>query len=347
MTILLIVLLGFLNCNTKASSCSTENDCLHFEHCCKGNCTSKRIQCEHICSHDTECMSTHTCILGLCVNCTEEFSCDEKTCINDSHCPGTHTCEKEVCTVKKPSDLTAEMLPFIIFITALSVSLLIVCYNDYILERLGHRGCMECMENRVCTCSLFLKIWMWRHQRNQERTDHESSHDCPAIAVRFDSRTINPSNSLNEKRETGLFWSTGTLLGRLMFWRRNPQSNIRSTQSNDEETSRENSNSTGSTRTFSSVVLLNEFMNTNGAVAGASTSEITLPDTINTSGTTGNRKVSVSDRTTSLEEGKETCLANNSSFGREPTSFLDCNEDNVNRSCTDSIRTSSRHVTIV
>lgn len=351
---LIIIWFLSLNCYSKASSCSSDEECFHFEHCCKGNCTSRRIQCEHICTHDSQCKNTHVCVLGLCVNCTDQFSCDAKKCLNDTHCPETHSCEKEVCTVKKPSDLTSEMLPFIIFIAALCVSLLIVCYNDYILERLGHRGCMECLENRVCHCSLFLTIWMWRHRRSVERNNESMTPSCPALEVRFDSRTINPSNTFNEKRETGLLWSIGALKDHLMFWRRNVRSNVRSSNSNDAET-RENSNSSQSTRTVSSVVLLNEYMNTNRAYAGVRTTEIlnTVTNT-NDSRMPGNRSLSIPERNKREQETNRVCTRLPPIFEQVPTSplsHLECNDDDndvhTSSTCSNVINTKSHHVTIV
>lgn len=251
----------------QATACSSDQDCFHFEYCCKGNCTSKKLKCVHICQTDHECGSESRCLVGICINCTSKFPCTKKTCLNDSHCPGGHSCKEKVCEVKKKSNLTSEMAPFLIFITALSVSLLIVCYNDYFLERLGQRGWRERLERLSCNCSLTLWFWMWRFRRSQQRTNENTS----GVVVQFDSWSTNPSNSLNEKptgRQT--FWSLHSFKRILFFWRRNREDNDQYSTPLQENNSE---NSTRNVRSSDPVILLNGFMNTNDLVTNSSSSD--------------------------------------------------------------------------
>lgn len=266
LTIFLIFVASCLIFSCQATSCSSDKECFHFEYCCKGNCTWTKLKCEHICQLDHECSSDSRCVLGICENCTSEFPCTRKSCLNDSHCPGEHSCQKKLCEVMKKSNLTSEMAPFLIFITALSVSLLIVCYNDYFLERFGQRRWRERLERLSCNCSLTLWFWMWRLRRSRQRTNENSS--CPGVQVQFDSWSTNPSNTLNEKptsRQT--FWTLRSFKRILFFWRTNrediEQCSLPLEGNNSED-------STRNVRSSNPVILLNGFMNTNDLVTNSS-----------------------------------------------------------------------------
>ncbi|EDO39848.1 predicted protein [Nematostella vectensis] len=184
----------WLCCLTGLDSCSTDNECSAFEHCCKGNCTAKRIHCWHVCSTDHECNQESRCVLGICVNCSSAFPCLKKTCLNDTHCPNEHSCTNNRCEKVQKLGLSGEMAPFVIFIAALAVSLLIICYNDYILERVGHRGLLNYLRNLDCNCRLTLWFWIWRLQRARNSDSCQSE-----IGVNFNSR---PQLVTNEKSDT-------------------------------------------------------------------------------------------------------------------------------------------------
>jgi hypothetical protein len=266
-TAMLVVLLSCLIYSCSASACSSEKDCLHFEYCCKGNCTSKRIRCHRICETDHQCQRESRCVLGICVNCTVDFPCKKKTCRNDSHCPSGHSCEKKSCEVKKQSNLTAEMAPFLIFITALSVSLLIVCYNDYFVERFGHRGWRERLGCMYCSCSLTLWFWMWRFRRSRQRNTDDAS--CPEIEVQFDYRVSNPSNTFNEKPLRQTFWPSRSLNRILFFWRRDNEDIVRESSPLEGNSSEELTRNVQGLPT-NPVILLNQFMNTNDPLTASS-----------------------------------------------------------------------------